>query len=271
MNRLGGLFPLSSRLWGEVEQALLAQALVPFLDEVTGQRASEIATIAHHMEISLQAIIDRVQVQFADLMVQKEAGARESGLEGRLKQTEDRLDELNGRLERRRQELEQERHCAIADVEHLGRAWVLPHPERTSPAVAPMVRDEEIERIAVQQVIAYEEARGWRVESVESENRGFDLISRRPHPEDPQTALEVRFIEVKGRAGEDVIPLSPHEYQTAARLGKDYWLYTVFNCASTPVVHAIQDPARLDWKSLVKIEHYYLEPNVILQLEGEAP
>ncbi len=60
-----------------------------------------------------------------------------------------------------------------------------------------MVRDEEIERIAVEAVIAYEAARGWQVESVESENRGFDLISRRPHPEDPQTAIEVRFIEVK--------------------------------------------------------------------------
>ena len=38
------------------------------------------------------------------------------------------------------------------------------------------------------------------VESVEADNRGFDLISRRPHPEDPKTAIEVRFIEVKGRA-----------------------------------------------------------------------
>jgi hypothetical protein len=64
-----------------------------------------------------------------------------------------------------------------------------------------MVRDDEIERIAVQEAIAHEEARGWVVESVESENRGFDLISRRPHPEDPKTFIEVRFIEVKGRAG----------------------------------------------------------------------
>ena len=45
-----------------------------------------------------------------------------------------------------------------------------------------MVTDPEIERIAVQEAIRYEEARGWVVESVESENRGFDLISRRPHP-----------------------------------------------------------------------------------------
>ena len=89
----------------------------------------------------------------------------------------------------------------------------LPHPERTAPGIAPMVRDDEIERIAVEAVIAYEEARGWVVESVESENRGFDLISRRPHPEDPQTAIEVRFIEVKGRAGVGEVALSSQRVQ----------------------------------------------------------
>lgn len=50
---------------------------------------------------------------------------------------------------------------------------------RTAPHIAPLVRDEEIERIGVQTVIAYEEARGWQVESMESENRGFDLIDNR--------------------------------------------------------------------------------------------
>ena len=76
---------------------------------------------------------------------------------------------------------------------------------RSSPKIAPMVQDAEIEKIAVQAVIAHEEARGWKVQSVEQENRGFDLISRRLHPEDPQTAIEVRFIEVKGqgRCGRD--------------------------------------------------------------------
>ena len=47
--------------------------------------------------------------------------------------------------------------------------------------------------------IAHEEAQDRQVESVEAQNRGFDLISRRPHPEDPATAVDVRFIEVKGR------------------------------------------------------------------------
>jgi len=81
-----------------------------------------------------------------------------------LKQSEDRLDELNGRLERRREELQQEGQCAIGDIRHVGRAWVLPHPE------------------------------------------------------DPKTAIEVRFVEVKGRAGVGEVALSSNEYKTAERL-----------------------------------------------------
>jgi len=91
-------------------------------------------------------------------------------------------------------ELKQEPALHHSDIRHHGRAWVLPHPERMSPGIAPIVRDEEIERIAVQAVIAHEEARGWKVEKVEKDNRGFDLISRKPHPEDPQTRLKLGLL-----------------------------------------------------------------------------
>jgi hypothetical protein len=178
---------------------------------------------------------------------------------------EDRLFELNGRLETRREELEKERSCTIADIQHHGRAWVLPHPERTSPDMAAMVSDREIERIAVEAVIACEEARGWLVVSVEKENRGFDLISRKPHPEDPSTAIAVRFIEVKGRSRVGEVALTTNEYKTAERLKKDYWLYVVFNCASTPEVRSIQDPVQLGWEPLVKIEHYHVDAEKILE------
>ena len=114
-----------------------------------------------------------------------------------------------------------------------------------------MVRDDEIERIAVQKAIEYEGARGWQVVSVEQENRGFDLISRRPHPEDPQTAIEVRFIEVKGRAGVGEVALSGNEYKTAERLKQDYWLYVVYECRIHPEVHTVQDPARLGWQPVM--------------------
>jgi hypothetical protein len=180
------------------------------------------------------------------------------------------VDELNDRLERRREELRQERQCMIGDIQRIGGAWALPHPERRSPGIAPMVRDDEVERIAVEAAIAHENARGWEAESVERENRGFDLISRKPHPEDPRTFIEVRFIEVKGRAAVGEVALTTNEYKTAERLKKDYWLYVVFNCASTPEVHVIQDPARLKWEPLVKIEHYHIAPKNILRAGAPA-
>ena len=132
-----------------------------------------------------------------------------------------------------------------------------------------MVRDDEIERIAVEFATRHEEARGWQVESVETENRGFDLISRRPHPEDPKTFIEVRFIEVKGRAGVGEIALTANEYKTAGRLKGDYWLYAVFNCGTKPELHAIQDPARLGWVPVVQVEHYHIDPGKILAAKGE--
>ena len=158
-----------------------------------------------------------------------------------------------------------ERHCTIGDIAHLGRTWVLPHPDRTSPSIAPMVRDEEVEKIAVREAIRHEEERGWVVESVEAENRGFDLISRRPHPHDPKTFVEVRFIEVKGRTAVGEVALSTNEYKTAQRLRADYWLYVVYDCVQTPTLHMIHDPAKLGWKPVVRVEHYHLGPKTILK------
>src|SRR5208337_2921910 len=205
-----------------VERYLLERALQPFLGEVSEERERQNATIRRHVEISLNTLIDRQQRQLAELLNRQIEGQSIQGLDGLISYAESHLDRLNERLERRLKELEKERHCTIADITHLGRAWVLPHPERTSPTLAPMVQDAEIERIAVEHVIAYERSRGWEVESVETENRGFDLISRRPHPEDPKTFVEVRFIEVKGRAGVGEIALPANEYKTAQRLKSDY-------------------------------------------------
>ena len=156
----------------------------------------------------------------------------------------------------------------VGEIRRHGRAWVLPHPDRATPGIAPMVRDDEIERIAVEAVIAYEHARcGAQVQSVESENRGFDLISRRLHPEDPQTAIEVRFIEVKGRAGIGEVALSSNEYKTAERLKNDYWLYVVYNCGDEPEVRTFQDPVKLGWKAVTTVEHYYLGHEIILRTQ----
>ena len=247
-----------------VEVYLVEQALKQFLAEVSDQRANENRVVREHIEISLQELINRQQLALADLLNRRVAGENIPGLEGNISQAEAHLDELNARLDRRRQEMDMERHCTIGDVHHLGRAWVLPHPERQAPNIAPMVRDEEIERIAVRIATEHEQARGWVVESVETENRGYDLLSRKPHPTEPGVFIAARFIEVKGRAAVGEVALTANEYRTAQRLGEDYWLYVVFDCATAPTLNQIQDPARLGWVAVVKVEHYHVTAQNIL-------
>jgi superfamily II DNA or RNA helicase len=252
------------------EQYLYENELINFLEENTIQRKKETEIIRKHVTISLDELIHRQNMTLANLIQQQEQTATPtSWLTASIAQAEERIDELTNRKERRLAELDQECQCAIGNITHIGCAWVLPHPERQSPSIAPMVRDDEIERIAVQIVIAQEESHGRIVQSVEKENRGFDIISRKPHPEDPTTAIDVRFIEVKGRSAVGEVALTTNEYKTAERLKNDYWLYVVYNCGSTPEIHPVQNPARLGWKSVVKVEHYFTTAEIILKSEAK--
>jgi superfamily II DNA or RNA helicase len=174
----------------EVERFLLESGLQPFLQQVQQERQKELDTIARHVDVSLLTLIDRQQRQAVDLLQRQQQG---EDVALALSEAERRLDELNARLERRRQELQRERQLAIADLTHIGSALVLPHPEREQ--FAPMVRDEEVERIAMEEAMRYERERGWLPEDVSTEDRGFDILSRHP------AGGSVRFIEVKGRAG----------------------------------------------------------------------
>lgn len=245
------------------EHFLVANALTHFLDEVRKERLHEIEVISKHLEISLDELIRRQNLRLAELHEQQAGDESAPLVAANMKQVEDRLDELNGRLERRRADLNRERECMIGNIQHIGCAAVLLHPDRFSPKIAPMVSDPRIERIAVDFAIAHEEAEGRTVESVESENRGFDLISRKPHPEDPKTALDVRFIEVKGRSVVGDIALTSNEYKTAQRMKQDYWLYIVTHCATKPILNVLRDPAQLDWQPIVKVEHYRLKTESI--------
>ena len=133
------------------------------------------------------------------------------------------------------------------------------------------LRFATIERNAVQAVIAFEEARGYKVETVEGDTRGFDLISRRSLSVTEGELVATRFIEVKGRAAVGEIALTANEYKTALRLGDDYWRYVVFNCASQPKITTIQNPARFDWQPLSKIDCYCLGSETILKAQLDQP
>lgn len=85
--------------------------------------------------------------------------------------------------------------------------------------------------------MASEQEQGRQVEDVHAEDRGYDLVSRGP-------AGQVRYIEVKGRAGVGDVELSQNEWLKAQQLGDDYWLVVVSNALTAPDLQAIQNPAQ---------------------------
>ncbi|OUJ69895.1 helicase-related protein [Hymenobacter crusticola] len=252
-----------------LEQHLVQDALSVFLAEVQADRQREVSVVERHLELSLNELIHKQNLRLIEYQQQEERdGSLPNHLAGLKTQTLNRIQELQNRLDQRRRELARERHCTVASPQHLGTAWVLPHPDRHQPEMQRMVSNADIEQRAVAYVIAHENALGYEVESVESDNRGFDLISRRPHPSDPASALDVKFIEVKGRAGVGEIALSSNEYRTAQRLKQDYYLYVVYDCATpTPQLHIHRDPAHLPWQAVSRVEQYFIKSKDIINAE----
>jgi len=245
-------------------QVLTEQDLQVLLGDLQATRAHEIDRVAEHTAISLNALIHRQSMRMAELFAQQDASTENPLVAANLKQTSDRIELLNARLERRQAELAQERYVTISQVRHLAQAWVLPHPERASALLAPLISDVDVERVAVREVTRTLTAAGWAIESVETQNRGFDLIARLREPHPPNTARAVRYIEVKGRSALGDVALTNNEYKTAERLGEDYWLYVVYHCATQPEVHAVRDPTRLPWAEVMQVAHYRVGVRQIL-------
>jgi hypothetical protein len=100
-----------------------------------------------------------------------------------------------------------------------------------------MKSDEAIEEIGMSVSMEYEKSNGRVPEDVSSENLGFDVRST-------DEKGRRRYIEVKARAGAGAIALTQNEWFKAKRFGNDYYLYVVYNAATTPELYIVQDPGR---------------------------
>ncbi|MBF2761747.1 MAG: DUF3883 domain-containing protein [Ectothiorhodospiraceae bacterium AqS1] len=156
-------------------------------------------------------------------------------------------DEQKGLNDRRTQANDREREkaerIAPGKVKIIATALVQPsmNPEDIK------ARDLNIERVAMEMVIAYERAHGAEVIDVSTPEKarlaglsdypGFDLQSKRRGEE--------RDIEVKGRVGTGDVELTENEWARAGTLRKRYWLYAVFDCGTQyPRLERVQDPFR---------------------------
>ena len=151
------------------------------------------------------------------------------------------------------------------DVEFLVHALVVPaqDPRETERY------DAEVEVIAVRVAAAYEERSGAEVTDVsrpELSQRaglpdwpGFDLLAKRADG-------ERRCIEVKGRAGGGSVEVSDNEWAKACNLRDEYWLYVVYDCAtSRPRLMRVHDPfAKLLIRSRQSLA-YTVTPGAVLE------
>jgi superfamily II DNA or RNA helicase/transcriptional regulator with XRE-family HTH domain len=178
------------------------------------------------------------------------AGARQGDSDAiaELAKVKDQQRLLAADKERRLQLLKAEPTLIVpGDVAMIAHALVLP----TADPLERLRLDAEVEAIAVQLAQAYEEAAGATVHDVSrpelarrsglTDWPGFDLRSLRPAS--ARGRAEERAIEVKGRAASGGVEVSENEWAKACNLRDRYWLYVVFDCAtSRPRLVRVQDP-----------------------------
>ena len=134
-------------------------------------------------------------------------------------------EEQKKRYEEARRSLEKEQSLSISMPELLTVIKVIPEKNE-------MVEDEEIEKIGMEIAMEYEKLHGREPEDVSKENLGFDIRSRGKD--------EIGYIEVKARAGEGDVVLTPNEWFKAKRFREQYWLYVVANAATNPTLYIIK-------------------------------
>jgi len=226
-----------------------------YFGEIEQRRKQELGIKEKYVRKSLQFLIGesikkltRFDQQLRE--IRDEDDPRRLSIVGNRAKEEARRSELSQRLKDRLAEIEQEQHLSEKPPEILGVAVILPAPPEVVRSVEGMESNPEVERIAVEMVMKYEDEHGRKPVSVEEENCGWDVTSL-------LGGQVARYIEVKGRACEGAVALTPNEWIKAQRFGKDYWLYVVANCSTGPQIHLIQDPAsKLNPREEVSVVRY---------------
>jgi len=125
---------------------------------------------------------------------------------------------------------------------------------RVVPEKGEMVEDEGIEKSGMEIAMEYERIHGRTPEDVSKENLGFDIRSKGEN--------DVRYIEVKARAGEGEVALTPNEWFKAKRFKEQYWLYIVANVMTKPALYIINNPAEnLNPEEKIEVVRFIVSPD----------
>lgn len=204
--------------------------------EITEKRVKEdTETRREYLQTAFQQIIIDIQGEINELQ-SKILISDDEKVQNKLIQKDARLQALIIRKKERLEEINHQVELFAVAPEVLGCAYIVPLNQVEYQQNYGMSRDDEVESIAMNVAIQYEESAGRKSEDVSKDNVGYDVRSISPDG-------QKRYIEVKGRTGIDGVMLSENEMNRLAQLGKKAWLYIVTNCHSTPILNIINDPA----------------------------
>lgn len=216
--------------------ALAAATLVPeHFNEIAGRRIA-------HVDKTLAAVHERLTKEIAywsdrwmKLKEDQEAG---KDVRLNLENIQRSINDLNGRLESRKRELQSMRHVTNGTPVVHGGALVIPmglmrqlRGEAAPDAAAAIFASDpaaraRIEKIAMEAVRAVEEARGCRVVDVSAQKCGWDITSYAPSVDG--RLPESRHIEVKGRIkGATTVTVTKNEIFESWNQGAKYHLAIV--------------------------------------------
>ncbi len=156
-----------------------------------------------------------------------------------------RADDLTMRLQKRMDDLQQERRISPLPPNVIGGAMVVPagllHKLTGSSTPPPMHAKETIrvEMIAMRAVMEVEQQLGFEPRDVSADKCGYDIESR-----DSKGATRLRFIEVKGRVqGSDTITITKNEILTGLNKPEQFILAVVeVNGDQASQITYIRDP-----------------------------
>jgi hypothetical protein len=237
--------PLPEELRGLVEPALQSEWLRGDLESQVRAYAVQVLVPEHlgeakarreeMVERTRAAVQDRLTKEIAywdhraeELKAQERAGRKNARLNSDLARR--RADDLQSRLQRRMEELEQERHIAAQPPLVLGGALVIPNGlllrlqgQALSPEAALFARQRKaVEMAAIETVIAKERALGYKPVDVSGQDLGWDIESSIPG------TGKLRFIEVKGRVeGATTVTITKNEILAGLNKPEDYYLAIV--------------------------------------------
>lgn len=228
LEALQGVLTEGAQLSAAGKDRILAYALTDIvpgeLSRIRMQRKKRIDKISRAVDERLTAEIRYWDARAAKLAEQERQGKGNARLNA--ENARSRADELSIRRTERLRSLEAERTVHATSPRLVGQALVVPRGliarlkgEQVPPGGSSS--RASIEAIAMQAVLRIEHELGYEPHDVSKENCGYDIESK--VPEDAESPVGLRCIEVKGRSGgAGSVMVSHNEVNTALSLDQDY-------------------------------------------------